>query len=238
MIFKKDEFSKFEFVSIKEFLLALFLMFASIIVCFISLPHALKQLSPNYESFFDSNYFGIVIFYLLGAVIFYIIYFFTCKKKKKSLQDGLFLYPRPIKTYLISGLIGILLPIVTLPVILQFAPSKFYAMEVAKSIDGMIYIFTAALLAPAFEEIFYRGFVFPFFQSKLNSFWAIIITSIFFGFSHFMNVGNAYILLSVFLIYGFALTLIRYFTNSLIPPIITHFMHNLTLMVSFLVASK
>ena len=130
------------------------------------------------------------------------------------------------------------MPLIILPVIFKFAPHEFYAMDMAKTKGGLIYLFSCALFAPIFEEFFYRGFIFSFFQSKLNSFWAVIITSVFFGFSHMFNIGGAYVLLSIFILYGFVLTLVRYFTNSLIPPMITHFIHNATLMISFLVASR
>jgi membrane protease YdiL (CAAX protease family) len=128
--------------------------------------------------------------------------------------------------------------LLSLPVIFKFAPKEFYAMDIAKTKEGIIYLFTCALFAPVFEEIFYRGFVFPFLQSKINSFLGIVLASLFFGLSHFVNIGNASILLVLFIFYGFVLTFIRYKTNSLIPPIIVHFIHNVTLIISFLIASS
>ena len=238
MFLQKDEKSKFDFISTKEFLLALFLMLCTTMISFIVIPALLKNNLFAYKDFFDSHYFGIVIFFLSSVITLYIIYYFSCQRKNRSLKDGLFLYMSSNKVLLICFLIGALMPLISLPVILKFAPSKFYAMDIAKTKDGLIYLFTCALFAPVFEEFFYRGFIFPFFQSKLNSFWAIIITTLFFGLSHFMNIGNAHILLSLFIFYGFVLTLIRYFSNSLIPSIITHFVHNLTLMISFFIMSK
>ena len=238
MFLQKDEKSKFDFISIKEFLLALLLMLITTIISFIAVPAFLKKNLFAYKNFFDSHYFGIVIFLLSSAFTLYIIYYFCCQRKNKSLKEGLFLKMVSNKILLACLLIGIFMPMLSLPIILKFAPSKFYAMDMVKTKDGLIYLFTCALFAPVFEEIFYRGFIFPFFQSKLNSFWAIIITALFFGLSHFINIGNAYILLSLFIFYGFVLTLLRYFSNSLISPIITHFIHNLTLMTSFFIMSK
>ena len=236
--FKKDEQSKFDFISIPEFLLTLFLIFIGIIFSFMLLPYVLKTNLFAYKEFFESHYFGIVIFFLSSALSIFIIYYFCCKRKNKSLQEGLFLHLKPPKTLGLFALIGVVMPLATLPVIFTFAPSEFYAMDLAKTKSGLIYLFTCALLAPVFEETFYRGFIFPFFQSKLNSFWAIAITALFFGFSHYMNIGNAHILVSLFIFYGLVLTLIRYYTRSLVPSILTHFVHNLTLMLSFFVMSK
>ena len=238
MFLEKDELSKFDFISAKDFFLALLLMFLGTVFSFISFPFSLKKAFPKHTIVFDSHYFGIFIFLLSSLITFYIIYYFCCEKKKKSLKEGLFFYPKSRKILLASALIGIIMPLATLPIIFKFAPHDFYAMDIVKTKGGLFYLFTASLFAPIFEEIFYRGFIFPFFQSKSNSFWAVIITALFFAFSHFINVGIAYVLLGLFVLYGFVLTLMRYFTNSLIPPIITHFIHNITLMVSFLVINK
>ena len=238
MLFQKDELSKFDFISIKEFLLAIFLMFAVTIFSFFYVPFLLKKSLPGYSDFYKSHYFGIFIFFLSAFLSLYIIYYFCCKRKQKTIRDGLFLIPKPRKTIFISFLIGILMPLLTVPIIFKFAPHEFYAMDLAKTKGGIVYLFTCALAAPIFEEVFYRGFIFPFFQSKLNSFWAVMITALLFGASHFTNIGNAMILLSLFIFYGFVITLIRYFTNSLIPPIVTHFIHNVTLITSFLIMSR
>ena len=213
-------------------------MFATTIFSFMCVPLLFKKLLPNHSAFLSSHYFGIFIFFLSAILSLYIIYYFCCKSKQKSLTEGMFLYHSSNKTIFISFLTGILMPVVSLPIIFKFAPHEFYAMDLAKTKEGLVYLFTCALFAPLFEEVFYRGFIFPFFQSKLNSLWAVVITTLFFAFSHFMNIGNAYILLSLFISYGFVLTLIRYFTNSLIPPMITHFFHNLTLIVCFLINNK
>lgn len=238
MFLQKDELSKFDFISVLDFFLILFLMIVSTMFSFIGLPLYSQKVLPAYSKFFNSHYFGIFLFFLSAALSLYILYYFCCKKKNKSLKEGLFFYPKSLKIYFISFGIGILMPLATLPVIFKFAPHEFYAMDVAKTKEGLVYLFTCAMVAPIFEEIFYRGFIFPFFQSKLNSFWAVIITSLFFGFSHFFNIGNAYVLLSLFMFYGFVLTLIRYFTNSLLPPMITHFFHNATLISGFLLMNR
>ena len=235
MLFKKDELSKFDFLSIGEFFLVLFLIILSMLFSLLALPNALKKFFPV---LFESYYFAVFFFFLAMASSFYAIYFFTCKRKNKSLSEGLFLKLPSRKIFLISFIIGILMPLITAPLLFKLAPHQFYAGALLKQKGGMFFLFTCAMVAPLFEEVFYRGFIFPFFQSKLNSFWAIILTSLFFALSHFMNVNAAYVLLSLFIFYGFVLTLLRYSTKSLIPSMVTHFVHNLTLIICFLVMSK
>ena len=235
MFFQKDNLSKFDFISVKEFLLILFILFVTILLCFSGIPFSLKKVLPQYLTFINSHYVETFLYLICLTLTFYTIYYFSCKRKKKTLQEGLFLYPKSKKNILICILIGIIVPLSTSPILIKLAPPQFYAMDLLKEEGGLFFIIVAGLTAPILEEVFYRGFIFPFFQSKLNSFWAVIITSLFFGFSHYANIGNAHILLSLFIFYGFVLTLVRYFTNSLIPAIVTHFTHNLTLMCGALI---
>ena len=233
MLFTKDDKSKFDFISWKAFIVVLVLLFASVLFCFIYIPVMLIKLLPAYKDFFISHYFGIFMYFLSAVLNLYIIYYFCCKRKNKSLINGLFLINPSKKVYLYSIMIGLLMPIVSLPLIFKFAPKEFYAMDLLGQKGGLAFLIFSATLAPLSEEVFYRGFIFPFFQSKTNSFWGIVITAIFFGISHFFNVGSAFILLGLFIFYGLVLTLIRYFMNSLIPPIIIHLMHNAILMLAF-----
>ncbi|MBI1858580.1 MAG: CPBP family intramembrane metalloprotease [Candidatus Melainabacteria bacterium] len=235
MLFKKDELSKFDFLSFKEFILVIILLVCASILCFLYIPITLIKLLPAYAKIFASNYFGIILALTSSFLTFYIIYYFCCKRKNKSLVDGLFFRSVSKKIYTISILIGIIMPLLSLPIIFNFAPKEFYAMDLLSQEGGLLELAISATIAPVFEEIFYRGFIFPFFQSKFNSFWAIILTGLFFGLSHFMNVGNAMVLLSLFVFYGFILTFLRYFSNSLVPPIITHLLHNAVLMGGFFV---
>lgn len=235
MLFKKDELSKFEFISVLEFILVILLLIIASVFCFLYIPITLIKLLPAYGKFFSSNYFGIFIAVFSSLLNLFIIYYFVCKRKNKSFFEGLFIKAVSKKMYMISFATGVVMPIATLPVIFKVAPKEFYAMDLIGQQGGLLYLFISATIAPVFEEVFYRGFVFPFFQSKTNSFWGILITGLFFGLSHFMNVGNAMILLSLFVLYGFVLTFLRYFSNSLIPPIITHLIHNAVLMSGFFV---
>lgn len=238
VLFTKDEKSKFDFISWKEFIFVLILLFASVLICFLYIPVISIKLLPAYKAFFISHYFGIFMYFLSSILSLYIIYYFCCKRKKKSLVSGLFLNNPSKKIYLYSVIIGFLMPIVSLPLIFKFAPKQFYAMNLLSQEGGLIFLIFSATLAPISEEVFYRGFVFPFFQSKTNSFLGIILTAVFFSISHFFNVGGAFILLGLFVFYGLVLTFIRYFTNSLIPPIIIHLIHNATLMGAFFIAEK
>ncbi len=130
------------------------------------------------------------------------------------------------------------MPILSSPILISMAPKDFHALDMSKDPVGLVFLIVGAILAPFLEEVFYRGFLFPFFQSKINSFFAVALTSLLFGFSHYMNVGNAEILVVLFIAYGLVLSLARYLTGSLIPPVIIHMCHNVTLIICFLIGKQ
>lgn len=238
MLFTKDEASKFDFISVKEFIFCLFLMILSLFFFILIVPFLLSLTFPEKTKFFESMNFRTLLSFPSLLLNFYFIYYFVCKRKNKTLKEGFFLYPASKEASIKSIFIGILMPLFSLPVLLYFAPKEYFAQDMLKDNLGLVFILISSLIASVLEEAFYRGFIFPFFQSKLNSIWAIIITSVFFGVSHYANVGNAYILVSLFIFYGLVLTLVRYFTKSLIPPIIVHISHNVTLMICFFISKQ
>lgn len=80
------------------------------------------------------------------------------------------------------------------------------------------------ILAPIMEEFFFRGFLQNFFKKYLNRFFAIIFTSIIFGFVHFsytQKLANITIVGSIF-VFSLFLGFIYEKQKSLISPIFLH----------------
>lgn len=233
MFFKKDEKSKFDFLSWKEFALLLSLMFLSLIVFILIIPSVLEVIFPEHSSLVTSVNFRTLLSFPSLFLNYYLIYYFVCKKRNKTFKEGFSLIPLSRDAYVKSFAVGILMPILSSPILISMAPKDFHALDMVKDPIGLIFLILGSMLAPFLEEVFYRGFMFPFFQSKLNSAWSVILTSALFGFSHYMNVGNAELLVALFIGYGFVLSLARYFTGSLISPVIIHMCHNFVLILGF-----
>lgn len=87
--------------------------------------------------------------------------------------------------------------------------------------------------APAFEEIFVRGFLFAgFLQSRLGAVGAVVITAFVWAILHLQY--GFYEIVTIF-IFGVILGLVRYKTRSLWGPIMTHASYNfLALLLSSL----
>lgn len=223
-IFTKDDESKYDFLSVKEFILVILLCLFVVII----LPGVIMGFYKPFEFFIITNLY---LLFALPASI-YVIYYFCCKKKNKTFREGLFIINKSNKVYKNSFIIGVLMPIITSPILFFASPQNFYAKE---QLEGghLIGLVIAGLLLPLFEEVIFRGFLFSYIQTKLNSFWAIALSGALFGLAHVSNVGNVYLMLTLFVFYGLVISYIRYQTKSIIPTIITHATHNLTLIVGF-----
>lgn len=92
----------------------------------------------------------------------------------------------------------------------------------ADSVFEMAFVFFIVAVIPAVsEEVMFRGYVQKSFELKMTPFRAIMITAIFFGLYHFNPYGIVpLILLGVF--FGYA----AYKTNSIIVPMVLHFLNN------------
>jgi membrane protease YdiL (CAAX protease family) len=92
----------------------------------------------------------------------------------------------------------------------------------ADNVFEMVFVFFIVAVIPAVsEEVMFRGYVQKSFELKMTPFKAALITAIFFGLYHFNPYGIIpLILLGVF--FGYA----AYKTNSIIVPMVLHFLNN------------
>ena len=96
------------------------------------------------------------------------------------------------------------------------------------NIEYLYSIFAALIIAPIFEELFFRKFLFSKLQENYQSYIAIIISSICFSAIHFETLGN---LLPSF-IFGIISCLIYFKTNKISYSILLHFINNLYISLS------
>jgi len=78
------------------------------------------------------------------------------------------------------------------------------------------------IMAPVCEEIFFRGYMQSRLSARLGPVWAILITSVFFGFMHLDLVHSVQ---TFFL--GIVLGYIAWRSGSIVPAIVAHFVNNL-----------
>lgn len=92
---------------------------------------------------------------------------------------------------------------------------------------GIIY-FKCIVSAPLAEELFFRGYLMKFLTLYLSPYTAIFLSAFFFSLCHFQreNVGNGYILFSIFLT-GLFLGVCCYKSKNILYPIGLHAISNL-----------
>ena len=103
--------------------------------------------------------------------------------------------------------------------------SKEYEELLENSISSQsifLQIFTVCLVAPAFEELIFRGLLFQRIRDYLSPIWAIIISSVIFGIYH----GNLIQAVYAF-IFGMFLALAVEYTGTLRAGILMHMSGNL-----------
>ena len=84
-----------------------------------------------------------------------------------------------------------------------------------------------ALVAPAVEELLYRGVGFTAVQSFYGATAAIVVTSLAFGLSHGLIEA-----LPVLTTFGVILAVLRHRTGSIYPPIILHSLFNAAALIA------
>jgi len=89
-----------------------------------------------------------------------------------------------------------------------------------------IVIFSLAIMPALVEELIFRGYLQKIFEEVVHYKKAIIITSIIFASAHF-NLFNFLPLFFISIVIGF----IAYYTNSVFPGMIIHFLINLTTII-------
>lgn len=82
--------------------------------------------------------------------------------------------------------------------------------------------FMAVILAPIFEELFFRGFLQPLFSRTLGAVAGIVITAALFGGMHAPEYSWAWQYAFCVMLAGIAFGYLRYRTNSIIPCTVMH----------------
>jgi len=105
------------------------------------------------------------------------------------------------------------------------APVTFMLKQ--KSIINLIILFfEAVLLAPIFEELFFRGILYGFLRKRFSFGFSSLISGVIFSFLH----GNAFAFLPI-VILGITLAYVYERTKNVLFPISLHLIHNLLISI-------
>lgn len=103
-------------------------------------------------------------------------------------------------------------------------------LKINSAMDGAIVIAVVAITPAVCEEVMFRGYIQKSFELKYKPFLGALITAIFFGLYHF----NPYAFLPLTLL-GLYLGYSAYKSNSILVPVVLHFINNLSAVVLYMV---
>jgi membrane protease YdiL (CAAX protease family) len=86
--------------------------------------------------------------------------------------------------------------------------------------------FLAAATAPLVEEVIYRGIIFPALQRAAGMLTAVVIVSSLFAGVHVYQYRNSLSVIAAILMLSITLTLVRAYTQRLLPCFVIHFVFN------------
>lgn len=105
-----------------------------------------------------------------------------------------------------------------------FNPDQAQVNEFTTAVSGnakLISFFALVVIPPIFEEIVFRGFMFPAFSGKVGYLLGAVFSSLLFGFAHLQaNVGVYTVVLGLLLCFMYKRT------NSIIPGMLLHMLNN------------
>jgi membrane protease YdiL (CAAX protease family) len=84
-------------------------------------------------------------------------------------------------------------------------------------------------MAPLFEELFFRGFLYPVLARRVGIMTGAALTALGFAFLHASQLGGAWAPLLMLFIVGLTLTIVRIVKNAVAPTFLMHVGYNLTL---------
>ena len=99
--------------------------------------------------------------------------------------------------------------------------------------EKLLVILVVAAVPAVCEEVMFRGFIQKSFELKLRPFWAILITSIFFGLYHFSPYGLLPLII-LGLYFGFA----AYKSESIFTSMSLHFLNNFSAIIIFFIVGN
>lgn len=144
-------------------------------------------------------------------------------------------WPQGWGRYLLAG-VGLeicLLPFVYLLPMPKSAPiDEFF--RTAR--DAYILSSFGIFFAPLFEELFFRGFLYPALARRFGMIWSILLTAVFFAGIHISQLRAWGPVLVIFLV-GLALTTVRALRKSVAATVLMHMAYNATIFAAAYIAT-
>ena len=144
---------------------------------------------------------------------------------------------RPLgKIVFIPALLGLLFAYLSANIIvtrqIQPVTPLSEVLESTSSLPAIFFfIILAVIFAPFLEEIIFRGYFYHVLKERKGAVFAIYMIALSFGFLHVDQYQGDWLAVGMVMTLGFVLTLLRAWTGSTLPGIVTHYVYNAGVMV-------
>ena len=171
-----------------------------------------------------------------GLTVF-ILWRFMCKKYGLGLLEGFGITRVNRDTWVQSATIGFVCAVVVGLVGSMVPAGNSYMARLMSTPGGLLVVCFLAVLLPPVEELHYRGFIFPIARKYSGTAVAVTITAVWFTAAHVSQLAGDWLTLPFIFGVALVLTVQRQITGSLTPPMISHWVYNMTLVAATLISS-
>ena len=145
-------------------------------------------------------------------------------------------WPAKWNMYLIAG-IGLAIVLVPLGNLLPMPKDVPIDEFFRTARDAYILSLFGVFFAPVFEEVFFRGLLYPVVARRFGFYPAIVITAILFAFIHASQLRYSWGPVLIIFLVGIALTTVRAVKKSLSATVLMHMAYNGTIFVTTYIAT-
>jgi membrane protease YdiL (CAAX protease family) len=123
---------------------------------------------------------------------------------------------------------GVTLAVGVLVISARFPSGEPPPIEKLLSSNTAMYVFAifGVAVAPLFEEIIFRGFLFKVISDVGGAAAAVVATAVLFGALHALQLWGSWLGVVLIFVVGFVLSIVRLLSDSLIPSFIIHTSYN------------
>ncbi|MGD9162021.1 MAG: type II CAAX endopeptidase family protein, partial [Desulfobacteraceae bacterium] len=202
-------------------------------IFFISLSYAVPPLQ-------DTLFLGVALSILSNIVfIFFIVYFIKVKGNGNVLK---YLHIEKTRNIVLESIVipvigGLLFAVMGFIITSSFFSSVSSTSPMSDALlqgttaGKAVFILFAIIVAPLLEEIIFRGYFFTAISRIKGKHFAIAFVATLFAFLHVDQNWGDFIAVVLIFLFGLYLTLLRYFTKSLIPSIVSHYVYNIAIIL-------
>lgn len=177
-----------------------------------------------------------------GQLLAYVLIFILMYKLVRNHSNGHVLeairwnWPENWRSYLLAGA-GLEVCLLPLAYLLPM-PKNLPVDEFFKTTrDAYILLVFGVFFAPLFEELFFRGFLYPALTRRLGMGLSIVLTALGFAFIHAPQLRGSWGPILIVFLVGLALTAVRAIKKSVAATVLMHMAYNASIFVVTYIAT-